>query len=1507
MKSFPRARVQRPLGCVRFRLLISALLLLTAAWLGYNPGAAHSGQIAVTTVSAASYETGALAPGAIVAGFGGSLATRAEAATSQPLPTTLAGTTVTVRDSAAMERPAQLFFVSPNQVNYLIPPETATGVATVTVRSGDGATSNGAMQINAAAPAIFTANSSGQGAPAAILLRVKSNGDQITETVVQFDSTLGRFIPKPIDFGPEGERVFLILFFSGVNRAPDPNNDGNRNESVHLLIGGAESVPFYAGAQGSFAGLDQMNAELPRSLIGRGRLSLSINAPDSVSNIVEIEAGPPAGAAPPTVSGFSVSPVLAGQTLNIQGSDFSTTAANNLARIGGSEARVVTAATNLLSVIVPFGVQGGPVTVRTSQGEGASANPLAVRASISGLVETTSRQPLPGVTLRVVGPNISATTGAEGGFLLPDVPPGVALVEVDSSPVPTSPPYPKVSLKVVVFGNRDNQFPSPIALQQPTGPGLQVGSGAFADCGLRIADCGSASAASAIIHKQWPQSAIRNPQSAISIPDGLVQTGGVIFEVPDNAAAQFPTGATSGVITLTAVENSRTPAPLPAGQFSSVIAQLTPFGVRLTPGGKLTFPNPDGFPVGARATLFRLDQTRNSLTLGSFIAAGEAVVSGDGKSIVTAAGAVTETSYYFVSMARPTTTVVGRVVESDSVTPARSALVRSRGQEAFTDGAGAFTLRNVPINAANDNLTVEASFKRPDGRIDRVQRNVIAPIAGGVTQISLPLVLPSATSNRPPVILAPPSLVVTQGETRDVGVVVNDPDQGQTISTMASVGVQFARIIGTTSPRAFILRITPGPNDAGNFTLRITASDNAGGSVTQNVALRVNRPPIANAQTVNVNAGAPRVITLTASDGDNDPLRFTIVNQPTGGDLSGAIPNFIYTPKAGFSGRDSLTFKVNDGAVDSNIATVTINVERAGAILRTLAYHQITSFTENINSSGGAAPKISANGNRIVYTMSPGAGDPNNPNRILVMNPDGSGQRQVDAYGTQCFCASALDLTSDGSQVISSDTVQLRIASAAGSGGRELVALSSNEISYIRIAGDGSRVFFQTGRDTTLRATAAQIPIQRGVWVINPDGGGLRQIVGPRQISALTSVPEAEVFRFDTNGPSLDVSDDGSRIVFGVNARGQRIFAINLDGGGLRQILGPVNFVSHAGISGAGTKVYYDIIPASGPQEIGVINFDGSGRLALTNNASPPPSGFPTTGDRMQLSADGGQLLIGSPGVLYDTATGAALQLSARFGPLGLLYSGLSRATMNGAANRFIYLFTDNAAILQIVTLDLDPASLGASPSITTPSLNPLFALVNGGSRATVSARLSTGAELILAECVILSNGLFDRNSSSEPLFDNGRFDDAIPDDGIFTYNAVGADCCATPGPRVARINAMSRANDGGLHATAVDFAPFFIFAQTPTAPAPVITSFSSSSGISGARVTINGSNFDTTAANNFVLFGARQASVVSATATQLAVIVPAGLTPGPVAVTVAANARISNAVNFTVNAGGVN
>ena len=50
-----------------------------------------------------------------------------------------------------------------------------------------------------------------------------------------------------------------------------------------------------------------------------------------------------------------------------------------------------------------------------------------------------------------------------------------------------------------------------------------------------------------------------------------------------------------------------------------------------------------------------------------FIDAGPATVSSDGKRVETAAEAVTETTYYFVSIPRTTVTVVGNVVETDQI------------------------------------------------------------------------------------------------------------------------------------------------------------------------------------------------------------------------------------------------------------------------------------------------------------------------------------------------------------------------------------------------------------------------------------------------------------------------------------------------------------------------------------------------------------------------------------------------------------------------------------------------------------------------------------------------------------------------------------------------------------------------------------------------------------------------------------------------------------------------
>jgi uncharacterized protein (TIGR03437 family) len=78
-----------------------------------------------------------LASESIAASLGADLATTTVHADALPLPTELRGTDIKVKDSVGNERPAPLFFISPTQVNYQIPPGTAAGVASVTITSLD--------------------------------------------------------------------------------------------------------------------------------------------------------------------------------------------------------------------------------------------------------------------------------------------------------------------------------------------------------------------------------------------------------------------------------------------------------------------------------------------------------------------------------------------------------------------------------------------------------------------------------------------------------------------------------------------------------------------------------------------------------------------------------------------------------------------------------------------------------------------------------------------------------------------------------------------------------------------------------------------------------------------------------------------------------------------------------------------------------------------------------------------------------------------------------------------------------------------------------------------------------------------------------------------------------------------------------------------------------------------------------------------------------------------------
>ena len=185
-----------------------------------------------------------------------------------------------------MERPAPLFFVSPNQVNYQIPPGTATGAATVTINSGDGMVSNGVAIIQTIAPGLFAANADGQGVAAAVALRVKADGSQSYEPIAQFDAAQNKFVARPIDLGPEGEQVYLVLFGTGIRL-----RSSLAAVRCITVFGPNVVVPFavtFAGPQGAFVGLDQVNLLVPRSLAGRGEVELLLTVEAQLANPVRM-------------------------------------------------------------------------------------------------------------------------------------------------------------------------------------------------------------------------------------------------------------------------------------------------------------------------------------------------------------------------------------------------------------------------------------------------------------------------------------------------------------------------------------------------------------------------------------------------------------------------------------------------------------------------------------------------------------------------------------------------------------------------------------------------------------------------------------------------------------------------------------------------------------------------------------------------------------------------------------------------------------------------------------------------------------------------------------------------------------------------------------------------------------------------------------------------------------------------------------------------------------------
>jgi uncharacterized protein (TIGR03437 family) len=237
------------------------------------PATDSSGTPQLILESAATYEVGPLAAESIGTIYGTGLAASTQTAGAAPA-SALAGVTVTVRDAAGVDRQAPLFYVSPGQINFAMPAGTAAGAGFVGVKTAAGATLISPIQIARVWPGVFTLN--GQGLAAAYVTRVRPDNSQTVEPIYRVED--GAVVAAPIDLGPATDRVYLVLFGTGIRAAG----------SVSVAIGGWNAEVSYAGPQGTCLGEDQVNILLPRELAGAGVVPLALTADGYAASILNI-------------------------------------------------------------------------------------------------------------------------------------------------------------------------------------------------------------------------------------------------------------------------------------------------------------------------------------------------------------------------------------------------------------------------------------------------------------------------------------------------------------------------------------------------------------------------------------------------------------------------------------------------------------------------------------------------------------------------------------------------------------------------------------------------------------------------------------------------------------------------------------------------------------------------------------------------------------------------------------------------------------------------------------------------------------------------------------------------------------------------------------------------------------------------------------------------------------------------------------------------------------------
>jgi hypothetical protein len=341
-----------------------------------------------------------------------------------------------------------------------------------------------------------------------------------------------------------------------------------------------------------------------------------------------------------------------------------------------------------------------------------------------------------------------------------------------------------------------------------------------------------------------------------------------------------------------------------------------------------------------------------------------------------------------------------------------------------------------------------------------------------------------------------PSTAVYTGESARLSYLFSNPGGG-------AITASIDQGIGTLTDTSGYMTVTPTAATT-TYTLTVTA-----GTITRTAQVRVTLipgAPTAEDMSLSANYQTATAVTLVANDYNTNKssLKFSIVDEPTHGTLSGAGSRRIYTPANGFSGTDRFTYKASDGTADSNIATVSIAVNPAPAAPTNISL-DVDSLFGDLASGAFVGLLRAADGNpddTFTFTLVSGAGATHNGHFTIV--------------GNQLIATH--DFSGDLNQTIS---VRVRVTDSAGKSFEQVITrpvearsrhVKINEINYNPARNTQRTEFVElhnpTGADVNIGnwrlAKALDYTIPAGTRI--PAGGYVVLAEDPVTIQALYGV-----------------------------------------------------------------------------------------------------------------------------------------------------------------------------------------------------------------------------------------------------------------------------------------------------------------------------------------------------------------------------------------------------------------